>query len=143
MTVTSALIHIANEQALIDWLSENEPGVIAEDGSRVEGGIARTASYPNPGQANNGPAGLYANLTPEQVTQWTALSQIPELGITILGQTPYVGLGTGDALYAMVEADPEAWALWEAVATVPEAEVEGEGGETVTIPSYVARPKVQ
>ncbi|MBR9820180.1 MAG: hypothetical protein GYB51_04170, partial [Rhodobacteraceae bacterium] len=99
--------------------------------------------YPNPGEANAGPAGLYANLTPEQVTQWTALSKIPELGITILGQTPYVGLGTGDALYAMVEADADAWALWLAVAEVPEAETEDEEGNPVTIPSYVARPKVQ
>ncbi|MCA1337349.1 hypothetical protein [Pseudooceanicola marinus] len=143
MTVTAALIHIANEQALIDWLAEKRPDVIAEDGTRVAGGMARTASYPNPGQANDGPAGLYANLTPAQVAQWTALAADPALGITILGQMPYQGLGTGAVLYAAVEADAEAWALWESVATIPARQVTGEAEEVIERPARVARPSVQ
>ena len=143
MTITAVLIHIANEQALIAWLAANVPGVIAEDGARVAGGMARTASYPNPGQANDGPAGLYADLTPVQVAQWTALAADPALGITILGQRPYQGLGTGAALYAAVEADAEAWPLWESVATIPARRVTGEAGEEIEIPARVARPSVQ
>ena len=143
MTITAALIHIANEQALIAWLAENVPGVIAEDGARVAGGMARTASYPNPGRANDGPAGLYANLTPAQVAQWTALADDPALGITILGQRPYQGLGSGAALYAAVEADGAAWLLWESVATIPARQVTGEAGEVIHIPARVARPSVQ
>lgn len=143
MTITAALIHIADEQALIAWLAQNLPGVIAEGGAHVAGGIARTASYPNPGQANDGPAGLYANLTPAQVAQWTALAAVPALGITILGQIPYQGLGTGAALYAAVEADPVAWPLWESVATIPAQQIEGVGGAPIDMPPRVARPCVQ
>ncbi|PJE27129.1 hypothetical protein PSM7751_03695 [Pseudooceanicola marinus] len=142
MSITATLIHIANEQALIAWLAENVPGVIAEDGARVAGGMARTASYPNPGQANDGPAGLYANLTSAQVAQWTALAADPALGITILGQMPYQGLGTGAALYATVEADGATWPLWESVATIPARRVTGEAEEVIELPARVARPSV-
>ncbi|MBR9766625.1 MAG: hypothetical protein GYB53_24700, partial [Rhodobacteraceae bacterium] len=156
---TAALIYIANEQALIAWLAAHVPGVIAEDGSRVEGGIARTASYPNPGQANDGPAGLYANLTPAQVAQWTALAEVPELGITILGRTPYEMPGqrsdsyatTGAALYAQVRQDAGAWALWSSVASIPARPLVDEAGAPVLdaqgapvmAPASIAMPSVQ
>ncbi|MBR9765714.1 MAG: hypothetical protein GYB53_19875, partial [Rhodobacteraceae bacterium] len=115
--------------------------------------------YPNPGEANAGPAGLYANLTPAQVAQWTALAEVPELGITILGRMPYEMPGqrsdshatTGAALYVQVRLDPEAWALWSSVATIPARPVLDEAGAPildaqgapVMAPASIAMPSVQ
>lgn len=140
MTITSALIHIANEKTLMTWLGAHQPDMLVEGAMRVAGGLARTATVPVGDDPRDGPVGLYANLTAAQLAEWQAMG---DLGITILGQRPYDGMGTGPALYAQVKADPAAWTKWEDVATIPEHDVLGEEGETVSIPARVARPYVQ
>lgn len=72
----------------------------------------------------------YVRLTAEQLSEW-------RLYATVLAESAYTGVGTGDRLYQQIKADPEALALYESVYDTSSHEIDdGEGGTTTYVPPF-------
>lgn len=96
-----AILHIADLPAIAGRLVQANPEAEREE---IFGGAS------TPVVKNGKTALVYVRMTSAEAAQWRGTPLV-----TILAETPYVGSETTDTLYSMLEADPVAMALYDAV----------------------------
>ncbi|RTR01929.1 hypothetical protein [Halomonas nitroreducens] len=131
-----AILYVPDFPALVAHLDTHHPAMLARDESGalvqppVVVGFARTPAVATPDGAA---LMVYARLRGPEVEQWHGMP-----GVEVLAEAPFTGLGTAQAVYDQVFADPDALAAYDAVYDrTPRQVNDGEGGTlTVTPPAW-------
>ncbi len=120
-----AILHIADLPKLAALIASIDPGKISADGA-----IAGFASTP---ATMKGPAALvYVRMTPDEAAQWRGTP-----GVLILAEAPYIGPAAPDAVYATLEQNSEAMAMYNAVyPRDPIHWIDEDGSERHVVPPF-------
>ena len=122
-----AILHVADFTTLVGYMNEHYPECLERDEEGnitqppVITGFARTP-------ATIGPDGnslmVYARLREDEVEAWRDMPHVE-----VLGEAPFTGQGTGQAVYDQVFDDPAKDTKYRAVYDYsPRQEDDGEGG---------------